>query len=311
MSRGMHARGLLMLGLLTAYALLGLLILEAAGRRLFDPAWQRAAGSATSLRRRAILLPALDAALGWLPSDVRAILAKDIRSFLRDPAQWSQALVFFGLLGLYFSNLRSFRYHTLPDTWRNLIAFLNVFSVSAVLCSFASRFVYPQLSLEGQGFWILGLSPTSTTRLILVKFGGALAGMQVISIVLMSISATMLELAPAVRLVSVAVAAAMALAVTALSTGLGAVFIDLHERNPAAIVSGFGGTLNLVLSLLFMLGAILPFAAVFHLSLTGRLGPAALHAGIRMAAAAVGLLTLLATVLPLWLGARSLAARDY
>ena len=40
---------------------------------------------------------------------------------------------------------------TLARSGATLIAFLNVFSVSAVMCSLGSRFVYPQLSLEGHG----------------------------------------------------------------------------------------------------------------------------------------------------------------
>ena len=32
----------------------------------------------------------------------------------------------------------------MPDLWRSFIAFLNVFSVSSVLCSLAARFIYPQ-----------------------------------------------------------------------------------------------------------------------------------------------------------------------
>ncbi|HYE99168.1 MAG TPA: hypothetical protein VEJ18_09675, partial [Planctomycetota bacterium] len=41
---------------------------------------------------------------------VRAIVVKDLKSFVRDPVQWSQFLIFFGLLGIYFLNLRTFAY---------------------------------------------------------------------------------------------------------------------------------------------------------------------------------------------------------
>ena len=37
-----------------------------------------------------------------LPSDVLAVLLKDIRMFWRDTAQWGQSLILFGILGVHF-----------------------------------------------------------------------------------------------------------------------------------------------------------------------------------------------------------------
>jgi ABC-2 type transport system permease protein len=246
-----------------------------------------------------------------MPSDIRAMVMKDLRVFVRDPMQWSQVLIFFGLLALYFVNLRSFRYNALPDNWRNTIAFLNVFSVSAVMCSLSSRFVYPQLSLEGQGFWIIGLSPVTMRRVLLTKFFLSLAGMLVVSIGLMLISCGMLKAAPLTTTMALLVACAMSFAVSGLSTGLGTIFLDLDQRNPVAIVSGFGGTLNLVLSLAFMLGAILPFALVFHFFTIHRFGTRLLMRYLLMSGSWLLLITVAATAIPLWLGVRSLTRREF
>jgi ABC-2 type transport system permease protein len=236
---------------------------------------------------------------------------KDVRTFLRDPMQWSQVLIFFGLLGLYFVNLRSFHYQALPDNWRNTIAFLNVFSVSAVMCSLSSRFVYPQLSLEGQGFWIIGLSPVTMKRVLMTKFFLALCGMLVVSTGLMLISCSMLNAEPITTTMALLVACAMSFAVSGLSTGLGTIFIDLDQRNPVAIVSGFGGTLNLVLSLAFMLGAILPFSLVFHFYSVHRFNHAQLVHGLLISGTWLLFITAAATILPLWLGLRSLARKEF
>jgi len=316
-STGVHSliagewlRGTMLWVVLASTALAMTTAVEWLGTSTFFDAWQRVEGSGRR-SRRAVLLPRLERALGFLGTDLRALIMKDVRVFWRDPAQWSQTLIFFGLLALYFSNLRQFRYHMLPDAWRNAIAFLNVFSVSAVVCSLGSRFVYPQLSLEGHGFWVLGLSPVSMTKVLIAKFLLALAGILAVSAGLMSLSAAMLKAAPVIQVTAVALAAAISAAVCGLSTGLGAVFLDLNNRNPAAIVSGFGGTLNLVLSLLFMLAAILPFASIFHLRAIGAIrGAQALRyaacAGIWLVA-----VTALATALPLCMGNRSLRNRDY
>lgn len=308
---GRWARGALLWALLASTAGVMWIVMDGLGRFVFYDAWQRSMGSRGRAQRAPLLMPWLRRATGLAAADVRAVIVKDIRTFLRDPAQWSQALIFFGLLAIYFANLRSFRYHVLPDTWRNTVAFLNVFSVAAVMCSLAARFIFPQLSLEGQGFWILGLAPTTTTRILLTKFLLSLTGMLVIGVGLMLLSVGMLKAALAVRTMATALAAAVACAVCGLSSGLGAVFIDLEQRNPAAIVSGFGGTLNLVCGLAFMLAAILPFAVLFHLRAVGALQASAARLWLLPAVGWLVLLTAAVTCLPLWIGARSLARREY
>lgn len=309
--RGQWWRGVMFWLVLASTAGVILVAADWLGGVVFYGAWEKVTGSGGGRRRSPFLLEGLASALSGFAHDIRALLMKDVRTFLRDPMQWSQALIFFGLLAMYFLNIRAFRYHVLPDRWRNTIAFLNVFSVSAVMCSLGSRFVYPQLSLEGQAFWILGLSPTRPARILMTKFLTALAGLLCVSVALSFLSARMLDSDVPVRIASVALSAAVAAAVSGLSTGLGAIFLDLRRRNPSAIVSGFGGTLNLVMSLAFMLAVILPFAVVFHLhyvaGLTGT--PFA-----RLLAGCGGwliLATALVVVLPLRLAAKSLAAREF
>jgi ABC-2 type transport system permease protein len=249
--------------------------------------------------------------LGFLPHDIRALVMKDIRTFFRDPVQWSQALIFFGLLGIYFTNLRSFNYHVKIEYWRNMLGFLNVFSVSAVMCSLSARFAYPQLSLEGQGFWIVGLSPTTMKRVLMTKFCAAAVSMTAIGVILVLLSCGMLNMPWIGRAVALLLISAISLAVSGLSTGLGAVFLDLRQTNPSAIVSGFGGTLNLVIGLGFMLAAILPFSLIFHLQQAMNLAAPQVRAGLLWSALWLAVITALTTAVPLWLGVRSLDRRDY
>lgn len=311
LARGQWARGLMLWSVLFSNVLVVGLLIDVAGRAYLYRAWQRVNYSSAIVKRRGTLLGSLDRALGFLGVDTRALILKDIRTFLRDPAQWSQGLIFFGLLGLYFLNLRNLQYHMLPPEWRNVIAFLNVFSVSAVMCSLGSRFVYPQLSLEGHGFWIIGLSPVSMRRVLVSKFALAVVGMMVVSVALMYLSTRMLLVPPPVQAVALGVAVAMSLGISGLSTGLGALFLDLKQPNPAVIVSGFGGTLNLVLSLLFICGAVFPFGFLFHFRFVGRIAESELQRGLVAASLWVVLITLLATLLPLFLGAKSLKNREY
>jgi ABC-2 type transport system permease protein len=310
LTNGLFARGALLWCTLLAYMLLIVVLVQALGTATFYTAYQRVSGS-PARRRPEELLGGLSRNLAVLPHDMRGMVLKDLRSFLRDPMQWSQALIFFGLLAIYFAGFRSFRYDQLPDTWRNMIVFLNIFSVSSVICSLASRFVFPQLSLEGHSFWILGLAPTGMARILAAKFVLAALAMVSVSTGLMALATWMLQVGPALKAVAIGLALGISLSVSALATGLGALFLDLKQPNPVAILSGFGGTMNLVLSLGLMLAAILPYALVWHGHVTGVLTETAFVRGNILASAWLCVLTFLATALPLWLGLRSLQRREY
>jgi ABC-2 type transport system permease protein len=303
--------GVQYLGLLMSNALMLCMILEGVSRWIYYPAYLKV-GQVTSVTRRSPkLLSGLESCLFFLRHDVRALIMKDIRTFLRDPMQWSQALIFFGLLGLYFANLGSFNYDQQELTWRNMISFLNVFSMSAVMCSLGARFIYPQLSMEGQGFWILGLSPTTKRTIIVTKFTMALLAMLTVSMTLMLTSTTTLKVTGDIRTITLVMAGAMSFAIAGLSTGLGACYIDIKEKNPARILSGFGGTLNLVLSFGFIVAAVLPLGMIYHLRYIGQLHIHTFNTYRLLAFGWLVILTLLATILPLYFGNRHLNAREY
>lgn len=313
MSRGRWTRGLQFFGLLVSWVVVLQIAVRQFGAWLFYDGWQRVLTSATRVSGKAVILRPLEGVLHvFMPTDFRALFMKDLRTFLRDPAQWTQGLIFYGILALYFVNLRNLQYDTLSPQWRNVIAFLNVFSVSAVMCSLGARFIFPQLSLEGQGFWIIGMSPVTMRRVLVSKFTTSLCVLATISVLLMLLSVRMLNANGPTRVAAMSIAAAMSATVAGMSTGLGAVFIDLKQRNPAAIISSFGGTLNLVLSLVYMFGVIIPFAAIFHVhTQSDHLGPDALQAALLAAYGYLLIVTAAATTLPLWLGARSLGRREY
>lgn len=302
--------GMLWLVLATNTAMLTSAVL-ALGSRVFYPAYQRVAGSADERRRPAELLAGAGRFLAFLPHDIRGMVMKDIRTFLRDPMQWSQALIFFGLLAIYFSSFRSFHYNEMPPVWRNLIVFLNIFSVSSVTCSLASRFVFPQLSLEGHSFWILGLAPTGMRRILLTKFALSASALILVSTGLMGLAAWMLQASGALSAISIGLALAISLSVTALSVGMGALFVDLKQANPVAIISGFGGTMNLALSLGIMLGSIIPFGLVWHWRIAEGMTPSLFLRANLAAATWVATLTVVSVIVPLGLGLRSLRHREY
>lgn len=192
---------------------------------------------------------------GWLFGPhhaLRLLVIKDFRTFFRDPVQWSQCMVFFGLLGVYFLNLRTLSYDLRDDIWKRMIAFLNLGATSLTLSTFTSRFVFPQLSLEGRRFWVVGMAPISRQSLMIGKFLFAMVGSVILSESLILISSVMLRVGFEFTLLQCATLVGVCAGLSGLSVGLGAIYPNFREDNPSKIVSGFGGTLNLVVSLFFV-----------------------------------------------------------
>ncbi|MCK5541173.1 MAG: hypothetical protein KAI40_00665 [Desulfobacterales bacterium] len=269
LTNGQILRGLMFWLLLMLTATGFLVLINDLGRLLFYNTWLSTMEGRQNNKRAPVLFKWLDKI--YLPHDIKAMIKKDIRIFFRDPVQWSQVLIFFGLIGLYFVNIRNFNYHNIDAMWRNMIAFLNVFCLSMVLSSLGSRFIYPELSLEGQGFWVIGLSPTSMKRIVLTKFFSSVVAMIIISVTLVLISSSMLNVEKEIQIITIILILSVSIAICGLSTGLGAIFIDLKQSNPAAIVSGFGGTLNLILSLCFMIVSIVPTGLILHLEIVAKI----------------------------------------
>jgi len=191
--------------------------------------------------------------LFFVDRNVRLIVAKDLKSFFRDPVQWSQFLIFFGLLAIYFLNLRTFAYEDRDIFWKNLIAQMNLLATSLTLATFASRFIFPQLSLEGKRFWVIGMAPMDREKILFGKLALSFTCSLLISESLIGLSSVMLKTPATLAILHSVALFGICLGLSGLAVGLGAIYPNFQEDNPSKIVSGFGGTLNLVMSLIFVL----------------------------------------------------------
>ena len=200
------------------------------------------------------------------PSDIALLVAKDLRVFRRDPAQVLQFAMFFGLLAFYVAMLpRIGNAFAFDDVWKPIVSVLNLAAIAMALATFTGRFVYPMISLEGRRMWVLALAPRPKTRIIWAKFTFALMIGLPISVILVMSSGAMLELSTPLIIYEGAITAGMALGLSAGTLGIGARLADYKEENPAKLVSGYGGTINLLLSLVYvgllLLGAALPIVS--------------------------------------------------
>lgn len=215
-------------------------------------------------------------ALQPFSKQVQLILLKDWRLLRRDPTQWTQFLIFFGLLALYFANVDRFG-NTAGDisyvSWVNLVSFLNLAVVGLILSTFTTRFIYPMLSLEGKRFWVLGLMPVDRRTIVLSKFVFAAFGSWGPCGALVLISDLMLRVSPIVVLVHQLTNVLLCFGLASLAVGLGATMPDFRESSPSKIAAGFGGTLNLVLSALYIISIVALTALPCHFYLIAQHSP--------------------------------------
>lgn len=245
---------------------------------------------------------------------LRLLVVKDLRLFRRDISQWSQFVIFFGLLALYFFNARSFNYN---NAYASMIGFLNLAVVGLILSTFTTRFVFPMISLEGRRFWILGLLPLHRDQIVWSKFLFSFLGGLLPCCGLVLLSDVMLGLPRRAIVIHEICCVVLCMGLSGIAVGLGAKMPDLRESSPAKISSGFGGTLSLVVSSLFIMLVVVTAALPTHLFLAthafganavapgGWLAWAGSTQGLMASLSAVVGLGLLATFVPLVLGLRA------
>ncbi len=264
-SGGLTREGMFFFGLLLSNALLGVLLGFEVASRFFYESWAHAFGhrsersqrKADSRRRARLAQGTFEQLLQWLPrrlldTPMRALALKDWRVFWRDPAQWTQVLIFFGLLTIYVLNLRNVAYDFRSPFWSTMISYLNLTACALTLSTLTTRFVFPQFSLEGRRLWIVGLAPMGLPRVVMQKFWMSFLAATAVTVALMATSGVILKLRPRDIVYFAGAIAVMSAALCGLSVGLGALFPNFKEDNPSKIVSGFGGTLCLVASFLYI-----------------------------------------------------------
>lgn len=253
--------------------------------------------------------------VGFLDPQIQLLIVKDFRTFRRDPAQWAQVLLFTGLLTLYFANIRRLYLEEIGWIYQNGISLLNLAATALLLCAYTGRFIFPMFSLEGRKFWILGLLPLKRERLLWGKFAFSATGALLIAEFLMILSDVMLSMPPLVIALHALTVAVLAVGLSGLSVGLGACMPNFQESDPSKIAVGFGGTLNLVAGLMFLLIIIGLMATPWHLAAatmeagtsTPPVVPWVLGLGV-LAGIALGIL---AVIVPLWIGAEALQEMEF
>ena len=280
---------------------------------MFYPGWSYLMGQDKQrIRKGGGPLGWVERALQVTPNPFRTLSIKDVKLFWRDPTQWSQFVIFFGIMGIYIANLRNTSQSFEREVWRAWVACLNVGAVSLILATLTSRFVFPLVSLEGKRFWILGLAPLTYSQLVWQKFWLSVACTSVFTVALAALSGYMLDLAPIYYFLTVYSVVATNFGLSGLAVGLGTLYPNFQEDNPARIVSGMGGTLNLLLSVGYITLVVAAQCLVLQWNLLEMFSSPGLFP-VAMGGALVVItgLSLLCTFVPMRLGLRNLELMEF
>lgn len=244
----------------------------------------------------------------YLQDDLRELALKDLRSFLRDPTQWSQLLILVGLLGLYVVNIPNVPIRLSDFDFQLLIAFLNLTAISLILATFTSRFVFPLVSLEMHQMWLVGLLPMPRGKLLIPKVAFAMTVTLVSGGGVLLLAATLSDLSFEVTLVNLVIIVAVCLGLCGMAVGLGARFPMRDERNHAKIANGLGGTINLIASLT-MVVTMMCLCCLMGLRFKQLEGIEFDQSTVLMLVGLVGT-GLFAAIISLWFGAKHFARLD-
>ncbi|HNR29842.1 MAG TPA: hypothetical protein PKI11_03035 [Candidatus Hydrogenedentes bacterium] len=308
------ARGSYYFLLLLANAMMLLWLAGEVAQRVFYPGWSALHGQ----DRQRIkpegrgVLGQLDTALRFVCNPERALTIKDVKLFWRDPTQWSQFVIFFGIMAIYFANLRNTSRYYEQEFWRSWIACLNVGAVTLILATLTSRFVFPLISLEGRRFWILGLAPLSLRRLLWQKFWLSVATTSSFTVLLAVLSGLMLKLEPIYFWLTVYSVVITNFGLSGLAVGLGALYPTFTEDNPARIVSGLGGTLNLLLSVGYIALVVAAQTVILQWRVLERFtSPGVFWVALAVAVVFITCLSAFCTFAPMRMGLRNLERMEF
>ncbi|MFH1977617.1 MAG: hypothetical protein ABIJ52_19005 [Pseudomonadota bacterium] len=187
---------------------------------------------------------------GVLPGASRAFVGKEIKTFFRDQAQWSQLLLIGALVIIYVYNFSVLPLEKAPIKTiylQNLLSFLNMGLCLFVLTAVAGRFAYPAVSSEREAFWLVKASPVRIRTILWIKFFIYLFPLLILSEILIVATNIILQVETFMMVLSFITVFLMVPGIVSIGIGFGAAYPDFKSENPAQSVTSFGGLMFMML----------------------------------------------------------------
>ncbi|MSP57016.1 MAG: hypothetical protein EXR69_15650 [Myxococcales bacterium] len=216
----------------------------------FDTGWSRSqeARSARFYRSKVFDTLVLAVPRSWRPH-----LSKELRVFVRDPAQWSQIFLLMGVCGVCLVSI-----HALPlDAFqgqllasiKQAMSFLNLGMGGFVMAAIAARFNFAAVSREGRAFWLVRSGPIDPATLLRAKSVLGFVPMLLVGQVVTIGSGLMLEAPGWLLAIESVTMVFMAYAMSGLAVSLGAIWPDFRADTAARASTGPAAVFFMVLAL--------------------------------------------------------------
>jgi ABC-2 type transport system permease protein len=263
----------------------------------------------------------LDALVGALSARLdgaqRAILLKDIKSFFRDPGQWSQLFLVGSIVVITLVSVAALPVDVVRGPWmgtfRNVLAFLVLGMVGFVMAAVAARFQFSAVSTEGRAFWLVRSAPITPEQFLWAKMWPGIAPMLILGEILAVVSCMILDAGTFLTVVAAGTALGLSFGIAGVAVGMGAMYPDFKADSAARVAAGPAGVLFMVMSLTLVFVVIGVLGIPVYLVLKSQVDGVALGTGqwvaSLVAVAVASGLCVAATVIPLRLGARRLWAK--
>ncbi len=246
----------------------------------FDGGWARAQEARSARFYRS---PVFDRLVSVLPADWRPVVAKELRVFVRDPAQWSQVFLLSGicaiyLVSIYFLPFSSFQGPMLAFM-KEAMSFLNLGMGGFVMAAIATRFQFGAVSREGRAWWVIRGAPVEPIVWLRAKGVLGLIPMLVVGEIVVVGSGIMLDARWELLLFEGFITVCIAHAMSGLALAMGALWPDFKADSAARAATGPGAVFFMVVALFLNFTVLTLLAVAVWLGASGRSMPAALVVG--------------------------------
>ncbi len=218
--------------------------------------------------RRAIIWP-----FRFFSPEFRVIASKEITTFMRDPAIFSQIFMMAAIVFVYGYNLSILPLKDIPTLYsgelNDTLVFLNGPFIGFIIASIGMRFVFPSISMEGRAFWAVKSSPVNPRRILTIKLIVYLVPMLLIGIILCIVTNSVFQVShPALFWLSFINVIMITTVITSLAIGVGAIYADFAADSPLKIAGSYGGFIYMILSGLYVINLlaleVYPMYRFFH-----------------------------------------------
>jgi len=251
---------------------------------------------------------------GLLPGASRAFVGKEIKTFFRDQAQWSQLLLIGALVIIYIYNFSVLPLEKAPIKTiylQNLLSFLNMGLCLFVLTAVAGRFAYPAVSSEREAFWLVKASPVKIRTILWIKFFIYLFPLLILSEILIVATNIILKVETFMMVLSFITVFLMVPGIVSIGIGFGAAYPDFKSENPAQSVTSFGGLMFMMLCAGYIMAVIVleagPVYSIFMAAVHERSMTTLQWIWIVISFSMVAVIGILAIFLPMRFGEKGLS----